>query len=138
MKISMFALLLCFYFAHVSAHGVQVAHCQQSDGTLRVFVKHWHGYQSGGYYGGDAMSIQVGDEVLTMNAHGYVHNVDVTGLPGCAPGTTPSQDATCALQAYNEWGYWDFTGGGEDGACSTIDTSDLSVTLLDGNNNLFF
>jgi hypothetical protein len=104
-----------------------------------VFVKHWHGYQSGGYYGGDAMSIQVGDEVLTINANGYVHNVDVTGLPGCAPDTTPSVDGTCSQSpSYDDWGYWDFTGGGEDGACNEIDTSELSVTLLDGNNNLFF
>jgi hypothetical protein len=69
----MLALFFCFQLAHVSAHGVQVAHCQLSNGTLRVFVEHLHGYSSASYLQSDQMTIQVGantSNTLTLSPKG--------------------------------------------------------------------
>jgi hypothetical protein len=119
-------LLLFFRLARVSAHGTEVAYCQLSDGTLRVFVAHWHGY---GVSNGDTMTIDVGGTPLTRSSTGFVNNLNLANLPDCA--ATPTMASTCGYN-YRDWGYWDFTGGGG-AVCNGADASGLSVTLQQGN-----
>jgi hypothetical protein len=114
MKIYKLALL-CFIrgVVHVSAHGVQVAHCETPNGNLRVFVEHWHGAGQTAN-AGDTITIQVtaGNETTVANviASGVIPNSDLASLPGCAIDTL-RVDSECGGQANgdNNWAYWDFT-----------------------------
>jgi hypothetical protein len=140
MKISVLALLSCFRLAHVSAHGTEVAHCQLSDGTLRVFVQHWHSSLTSPNQGG-TMTIQVGTgpsaSTQTSLPTGFVNNVNGAAnlQSGCV--TTPVVAKTCNNMNYNDWGYWDFAGGGNNGLCTGSGNSTVSVTLLSGNTVVF-
>jgi hypothetical protein len=86
---NIFKLMLLFFLrlAHVSAHGVQVAHCETASGKLRVFVEHWHGAAQIAS-ASDTITIQVtaGDDttVEAVPATGTIANIAIASLPGCA------------------------------------------------------
>jgi hypothetical protein len=133
MKIYQFALLCFIRVAHVSAHGVQVAHCETGNGSLRVFIEHWHG--DNGVSNSDTLTLSVDVAGIvtkpTVHSSGHVVNRALADLPGCAPGTIAVADETCAgrSNSYNDWGYWDFAPN----SCGQTTT----VQLLQGNTWVF-
>jgi hypothetical protein len=135
MKISVFTLPFLLRLAHVSAHSTKVAHCQRPDGSLRVFVEHWHG--DGGARSGDKMQLNVDGTDVYLAAQGNVNNVNAANLPGCAEGSVPSVPSTCGTSYnYKDWGYWDFKASDVKGVCDDIVTA-LTVKLVRGTTVVF-
>jgi hypothetical protein len=133
MKIYKLALL-CFIrgVVHVSAHGVQVAHCETPAGNLRVFVEHWHGSGQTAS-AGDTITLQVTAGGVTTNptvpASGVIPNTYFASLPGCAVGTLTTDSSCSGANGNNDWGYWDFAPA----SCGLATT----VKLLKGNSCVY-
>jgi hypothetical protein len=126
MKIYQLTLLCFIRVAHVSAHATAVAHCEKGDGSLRVFVAHWHG-DNQAVSSDIVLDVTVGENTVrhTVNPAGQSNNYNVVDdLPGCASGNFPILDKSCG-PAYNDWGYWDF-------APNSCDLLTTNVTLVKG------
>jgi hypothetical protein len=127
-------LLVVARLAHVSAHGVQVAHCEMPNGSLRVFIDQWHGDNAGTCGPDDRVTIQVsvGSSPATLNLlpfKGLMPNTRLANIQGCA--TPPTLDSFCGpyKDYLNDWAYWDFVPN----SCGQT----TSVTLIKGNSCIF-
>ncbi|MGB0850361.1 MAG: HYR domain-containing protein, partial [Bacteroidia bacterium] len=106
------------------AHGVQVVYCQLDNGSLRVYIEHWHGAHTSLPGNGLNMTISTPSSSVTqdLDADGYVHNTTLANLPGgtktvlaaCTTGSRPAN-------SQNNWLYYDFQ--------ATSCTEPVTVTL---------
>lgn len=110
MKKLLLFLLLSVFSIDTFAHGVQVAYEIRNDGTIRIWIEHWHGHVSNvnsypliveTYSNGTLLANQ------TYYANGYQNSTSLGNLPN--QGTLNVLSA-CPNEAnyYNNWVYWDF------------------------------
>ncbi len=116
-------MLICFFLISPMvasfAHGVQVVYCVTTDGTIRVFIEHWHGnITTAQTADGAQVQIIVDDGTTVTNdfypAQGVVWDTTVDNLPGCKEAVVFLSGCTNAsggrnMNTQNDWVYWDFT-----------------------------
>ncbi len=91
------------------AHSVQMAYCANCQGSLRLWIEHWHGNQA---VGTTTMTISLTTGGITTTTTGSpltnVQNTPLNQLPGC--NTNPVIFASCpnSMNLYLDWVNYDF------------------------------
>ena len=101
----------------VFSHGVQVAYEVRNDGTIRVWIEHWHGSTNNVSSYPLDVQIWLGSTMLssqTYYADGYANGTATSSLPtqgtlislyGCS---SAESTGSCYANSCNNWVYWDF------------------------------
>ena len=123
------------------AHGVQVAYCITNNGTIRIYIEHWHGNVTAAQTANAQVQIIVDDGMTVNNqfypAQGVVWDTAIDDLPDCKESIVSISGCTTAsagriMNTQNDWSYWEFTAPSCGGALT------LTVASVTGSQSFYF
>ncbi len=128
-KLYILIILLVGAISQVKAHSVQIAYCVDCNGTLHIYVEHWH--SSSANPNTTSMTIQLtvngNPTVITQTASAAILSTPFSSLPGCFTPITSVANCPGSANYYNDWLVYDFP--------NLPSGVPIAFTILSGNNS---
>lgn len=112
--------LTCLFFMillkEVQSHGLEIRQCWSTEGTVRVFIRHWHGAAITDPLSAGTLKVRnnIDGTVSDINAEGILNSQQPldSSLTGCEGGvnTTLVNDCNNHKPTNDDWVYFDFEG----------------------------